>query len=124
MHVDAYAQAGNEPTPAVKPVASAADALHVPLWQPMDATLPDLNNPYWRSPLELQNFQYPYSKMDIPTPKPQHADPTARPLGPAARARARRAEAGRRPADRAGQRASGSVRHACGGADLEHRHRG
>jgi hypothetical protein len=70
---------GNQPTPVRKPVASAAGTLLVPLWQPMDATLPDLNNPYWRSPLELRNFQYPYSKMDIPTPKPQHADPTARP---------------------------------------------
>ncbi len=70
---------GAEPTPAVKPAASTASALTVPLWQPMEATLPDLNNPYWRSPLELKNFQYPYTKMDIPTPKPQHADPTARP---------------------------------------------
>ena len=70
---------GNQPLPVVKPSASTASALAVPLWQPMEATLPDLNNPYWRSPLALQNFQYPYSKMDIPTPKPQHADPTARP---------------------------------------------
>jgi hypothetical protein len=71
--------AGSRPTPVVKPVSAVASALTVPLWQPMDATLPDLNNPYWRSPLGLQNFQYPYDKMDIPTPKPQHSDPTARP---------------------------------------------
>jgi hypothetical protein len=63
--------------PAVKP-QSAAGGMQ-PLWQPMPATLPDLNNPYWRSPLDLGNFQFPYTKMDIPTPKPQHTDPTARP---------------------------------------------
>jgi hypothetical protein len=78
------AAAAAPPTPAAKPAApgsSSASALTLPLWQPMEATLPDLNNPYWRSPLDLQNFQYPYSKMDIPTPKPQHADPTSRPPG-------------------------------------------
>ena len=32
-----------------------------------------------RAPLELQNFQYPYAQMDIPTPKPQHEDPTPSP---------------------------------------------
>ncbi len=74
-------QPGSRPTPAVKPLSPGSNALTLPLWQPMEATLPDLNNPYWRSPLDLQNFQYPYSKMDIPTPKPQHADPTARPNG-------------------------------------------
>jgi hypothetical protein len=50
-----------------------------PLWAPLAATLPDLSNPYWRAPLELKNFQYPYSKMDLPTPKPQHKDPTKKP---------------------------------------------
>ena len=50
-----------------------------PLWQAAPVSLPDLNNPYWRSPLDLANFQYPYTKMDIPTPKPQHNDPTAKP---------------------------------------------
>ena len=50
-----------------------------PLWAPLAATLPDLNNPYWRSPLDLKNFQYPYTKMDLPTPKPQHKDPTKKP---------------------------------------------
>ncbi len=49
------------------------------LWRPLEATLPDLNNPYWRTPLELANFQFPYNQMDIPTPKPQHEDPTNRP---------------------------------------------
>jgi hypothetical protein len=50
-----------------------------PLWAPLPATLPDLDNPYWRAPLDLKNFQYPYDKMDLPTPKPQHDDPTPRP---------------------------------------------
>jgi len=50
-----------------------------PLWEPIDATLPDLNNPYWRTPLDLANFQAPYNRMDIPTPKPSHEDPTLRP---------------------------------------------
>ena len=72
-------QPGSRSTPVTKPIAPSANALTLPLWQPMEATLPDLNNPYWRAPLDLQNFQYPYNKMDIPTPKPQHADPTARP---------------------------------------------
>jgi hypothetical protein len=49
------------------------------LWTPMPATLPDLNNPYWRAPLDLANFQYPYAKMDLPTPKPLHQDPTPKP---------------------------------------------
>lgn len=50
-----------------------------PLWNPLPATLPDLNNPYWRTPLDLKNFQAPYTNMDIPTPKPQHTDPTPQP---------------------------------------------
>jgi hypothetical protein len=50
-----------------------------PLWDAIDVTLPDLNNPYWRASLELANFVAPYSKMDLPTPKPQHEDPTPDP---------------------------------------------
>lgn len=49
------------------------------LWEPLKATLPDLDNPYWRAPLELSNFQSPYNRMDLPTPKPQHDDPTNKP---------------------------------------------
>ncbi len=49
------------------------------LWTPLEASLPDLGNPYWRTPLELANFQFPYNDMDIPTPKPAHEDPTAKP---------------------------------------------
>ncbi|HZP57089.1 MAG TPA: hypothetical protein VFC53_05990 [Dehalococcoidia bacterium] len=51
------------------------------LWAPLPASLPDLNNPYWRAPLDLKNFQFPYKNMDIPTPKPQHTDPTPKPTG-------------------------------------------
>lgn len=50
-----------------------------PLWKAIDATLPDLNNPYWAGPLDLANFRYPYDRMDIPTPKPQHEDDTPEP---------------------------------------------
>lgn len=49
------------------------------LWRPVRATLPDLNNVYWRTPLNLQNFRSPYSAMDMPTPKPENRDPTPRP---------------------------------------------
>ena len=50
-----------------------------PLWNALPSTLPDLKNPYWSGPLDLKNFQSPYTKMDLPTPKPQHTDPTAKP---------------------------------------------
>jgi hypothetical protein len=49
------------------------------LWAPLQATLPDLQNPYWRAPLELNKFQAPFTQMDMPTPKPQHQDPTRQP---------------------------------------------
>jgi hypothetical protein len=39
------------------------------VWTPQTVDLPDLNDPRWREPLKLQNFVYPYDKMDIPTPK-------------------------------------------------------
>ncbi len=50
-----------------------------PLWTAQPSTLPDLKNPYWRAPLDLANFQYPYNKMDLPTPKPLHMDTTPKP---------------------------------------------
>ena len=59
--------------------AHPPSVLGAPLWTPAPVTLPDLNNPYWRRPLSLTNFRYPYSAMDIPTPKPQHTDPTPPP---------------------------------------------
>jgi hypothetical protein len=49
------------------------------LWRPIDASLPDLNNPYWRTPMELKNFTGAYAQMDIPTPKPEHRDGTPAP---------------------------------------------
>ncbi|MEX2245389.1 MAG: hypothetical protein WEC75_01765 [Dehalococcoidia bacterium] len=49
------------------------------LWEPINATLPDLNNPYWSTPLSLDNFDFPYTRMDIPTPKPLHQDATPPP---------------------------------------------
>jgi hypothetical protein len=49
------------------------------LWEPLEASLPDLNNPYWRAPLDLANFRYPYAAMDMPTAQPSHTDPTPRP---------------------------------------------
>jgi len=60
-------------------MANPPQVLSKPLWAPLAATLPDLNNPYWRAPLALANFQAPYDKMDLPTPKPDHKDPTAKP---------------------------------------------
>jgi hypothetical protein len=49
------------------------------LWPPLEASLPDLNNPYWRTPLDLANFRAPYSSMDMPSPIPTHTDPEPRP---------------------------------------------
>jgi len=41
----------------------------VNLWTAQPVDLPDLNDPRWREPLKLENFVYPYDKMDIPTPR-------------------------------------------------------
>lgn len=60
-------------------MAHPPNVLGQPLWAAISATLPDLNNPYWRKPLDLSNFQYPFSGMDLPTPKPDHLDPSGRP---------------------------------------------
>jgi hypothetical protein len=50
-----------------------------PLWQAQPVSLPDLNNPTWRNALKLENFVFPYAKMDIPTPPPFHLDTTTPP---------------------------------------------
>jgi len=50
-----------------------------PLWQAQPVTLPDLNNPAWKEPLRLENFVFPYAKMDITTPQPFHIDPSSPP---------------------------------------------
>ncbi len=49
------------------------------LWAGQQISLPDLNNPIWRNALSMQNFVYPYAKMDIPTPPPFHLDTTPQP---------------------------------------------
>jgi Tol biopolymer transport system component len=50
-----------------------------PLWNPLPLSLPDLEDPLWKEPLSLSNFSFPYTSMDIPTPKPFHKDPTPKP---------------------------------------------
>ncbi len=45
-----------------------------PLWLPLPISLPDLNNPVYRTPLSLANFIFPYTNMDIPAPQPVHLD--------------------------------------------------
>jgi hypothetical protein len=49
------------------------------LWQPQPISLPDLNDPRWRNPLDLANFRFPYDRMDIPSPQPTHRDSSNRP---------------------------------------------
>lgn len=44
------------------------------LWQPIAATLPNLTDPQFSGPLAIANFQFPYDRMDIPTPQPWHRD--------------------------------------------------
>jgi hypothetical protein len=52
---------------------------NTPLWQGQTITLPDLNDAKMRDALKLENFVYPYAKMDIPTPQPFHLDSTPKP---------------------------------------------
>ena len=49
------------------------------LWQPLNLTLPDLNDPRWRTPLQIANFVSPYVGMDMPSPSPTHEDETPKP---------------------------------------------
>jgi hypothetical protein len=51
----------------------------VPLWQAQPVSLPDLNNPSVSQPLALENFVFPYTRMDIPTSQPFHLDQTPAP---------------------------------------------
>ena len=48
----------------------------MPLWQSQAISLPDRRNPIWRNALRLDNFVFPYSKMDMQTPPPFHMDTT------------------------------------------------
>ena len=49
------------------------------LWSPQPIGLPDLNHPAWREAMSLQNFVFPYRKMDIPSPQPFNLDFTPAP---------------------------------------------
>ena len=49
------------------------------LWAPFELSLPDLNDPRWRNPLQLANWKSPYVGMDMPTPLPSHVDATPQP---------------------------------------------
>ena len=50
-----------------------------PLWTGQPISLPDLNNKDVKQALDLKNFVFPYSKMDIPTTPPFHMDSTPAP---------------------------------------------
>ncbi len=43
------------------------------LWAPIDATLPNVNDPTVFAALSITNFTFPFSRMDFPTPQPAHA---------------------------------------------------
>ncbi len=43
-----------------------------PLWEPLQASLPNMQNPAVFQALSPANFVFPYSSMDIPTPQPAH----------------------------------------------------
>ena len=43
-----------------------------PLWEPLQASLPNLADPVVFQALNPANFAFPYSAMDIPTPQPAH----------------------------------------------------
>jgi hypothetical protein len=49
------------------------------LWASQEISLPDLNDPRFFTPLNLDNFVFPYARMDIQTPQPFHIDQTAPP---------------------------------------------
>lgn len=50
-----------------------------PLWKAQEVTLPNLNDVAWKDVLKLDNFVFPYAKMDIRTPAPFHVDSTPKP---------------------------------------------
>ncbi len=49
------------------------------LWDSQAITLPDLNDPRFYTPLGLDNFVFPYTRMDTLTPQPFHIDQTPAP---------------------------------------------
>jgi hypothetical protein len=50
-----------------------------PLWQSQAISLPDLNDPRFQLSLSLDNFVFPYTRMDMLTPQPFHVDQTQPP---------------------------------------------
>lgn len=44
----------------------------VPLWSPVDATLPNLSQVSYFEALSIANFRFPFAGMDMPTPQPAH----------------------------------------------------
>ncbi|MBM4415830.1 MAG: BACON domain-containing protein [Chloroflexi bacterium] len=68
-------------------LASPPSSRGVQLWAPRPVSLPDLSQPAFFGPLALANFVFPYAAMDLPTPQPQHVDPTPA-VAPDLRARA------------------------------------
>ncbi len=50
-----------------------------PLWDAIEATLPDLTRPQFFDPLSPDAFTFPFTAMDMPTPQPAHADPSPAP---------------------------------------------
>ncbi len=46
----------------------------ISLWGAVPATLPNLTLPQFFVPLSPTSFRYPFSAMDIPTPRPAHSD--------------------------------------------------
>jgi hypothetical protein len=49
------------------------------LWQAQEVSLPDLNDGDVRGAMRLQNFVFPYARMDIVTPQPFHIDQSPAP---------------------------------------------
>ena len=56
------------------------------LWAPLALSLPNTTLPHYFQPLSVQNWVFPYSAMDMPTPQPAHVDPPQN-IAPDARAR-------------------------------------
>lgn len=46
------------------------------LWAPVAVSLPNTSLPQYFQPLAVQNFVFPYSAMDMPTPAPGHVEPS------------------------------------------------
>jgi len=62
-------------------VAHPPSRAGVPLWDPVEVHLPDLNDPQFAGPLSMDNwdacvYELNCGAMDIPTPNANHQDPT------------------------------------------------